>query len=170
MIMKMPASCVSALRLPHRRGFWEKSVPPGPAIASALQRRGMCACLKPMTHTRFWPSSRSASCISRGRTFEKVLDDVSYAVFREDFQRGFGADGDHLKTPEEVAYALSCGYTMITLDCSEHIHGEAAEMTDEAVAESYEPDAAIEARYLGKRFTVGSHTLTFTPELLRRTS
>ena len=104
-----------------------------------------------------------------GRTFEKVLDDVSYAVFREDFQRGFGADGDHLKTPEEVAYALSCGYTMITLDCSEHIHGEAAEMTDEAVAESYEPDAAIEARYLGKRFTVGSHTLTFTPELLRRT-
>ena len=58
-----------------------------------------------------------------GRTFEKVLDDVSYAVFREDFQRGFGADGDHLKTPEEVAYALSCGYTMITLDCSEHIHG-----------------------------------------------
>ena len=34
--MKMPASCVSALRLPHRRGFWEKSVPPGPAIASAL--------------------------------------------------------------------------------------------------------------------------------------
>ena len=104
-----------------------------------------------------------------GRTFEQVLDDVSYAVFREDFRRGFGADGDHLKTPEEVSYALSCGYTMITLDCSEHIHAEEAGLTDEAVAERYTPDEAIEARYLGKRFPAGAYTLTFSPELLRRT-
>lgn len=104
-----------------------------------------------------------------GRTFERVLDDVSYAVFREDFRRGFGADGDHLKTPDEVSYALGCGYTMITLDCSEHICAQAAEMTDEAVLEAYRPDAALEARYLGKSFTLGEHTLSFTPELFRRT-
>ena len=29
-----------------------------------------------------------------GRTYEDVLDSVSFAVFRENFTRGFGADGD----------------------------------------------------------------------------
>ncbi len=36
-----------------------------------------------------------------GRTYNDVLDCVTFAVFREDFQRGFGADGDHLKQPQE---------------------------------------------------------------------
>ena len=40
------------------------------------------------------------------RTFADVLDSASFAVFREDFQRGFGADGDHFKTDEEVTYAF----------------------------------------------------------------
>lgn len=62
------------------------------------------------------------------RTFEQVLDAASGAVFREGFRRGFGADGDHLKQPDEVEYALSCGYTMITLDCSEHIRNDVAAM------------------------------------------
>ena len=61
------------------------------------------------------------------RTFEHVLDCATFAVFREDFTRGFGADGDHLKTPDEVAYAIGCGYTMITLDCSEHIRNDVLE-------------------------------------------
>ena len=32
------------------------------------------------------------------RTFEEVLDCASWGVFRAGFRRGFGADGDHLKT------------------------------------------------------------------------
>ena len=59
-----------------------------------------------------------------GRTYEDVLASAVWAVFREGYTTGYGADGDHLKTHEEVKYALDCGYTMITLDCSEHIpHG-----------------------------------------------
>jgi hypothetical protein len=49
------------------------------------------------------------------RTFEDVLDAVSFAVFREGFKKGFGADGDHLKTVKDVEYALSLGFSMITL-------------------------------------------------------
>jgi len=56
-----------------------------------------------------------------GRTYEDVLSSAVWAVFREGYKKGYGADGDHLKTHEEVRYALDCGFTMITLDCSEHI-------------------------------------------------
>lgn len=80
-----------------------------------------------------------------GRTYSDVLDCVTFAVFREDFQRGFGADGDHLKQAQEVEYALGLGYSMITLDCSEHIHG------DGGVADVSPEMAAL---YLGKTFDV----------------
>ena len=73
-----------------------------------------------------------------GRTFDEVLASAVWAVFREGYTKGYGADGDHLKTRNEVKYALDCGYTMITLDCSEHIRN------DFAVA----PQAEIDARYL----------------------
>ncbi|MDO4269510.1 MAG: tagaturonate epimerase family protein [Eubacteriales bacterium] len=60
-----------------------------------------------------------------GRTFQSVMDDVTFSVFREGYTGGYGADGDHLKTMEEIGEALACGYTMITLDLSEQIHDPA---------------------------------------------
>jgi len=62
-----------------------------------------------------------------GRTFYDVIDAATFAVFQTGFARGFGADGDHLKTFEDIAAALEAGCTMITLDCSEHIHKNAAD-------------------------------------------
>jgi len=56
-----------------------------------------------------------------GRSYDDVLSSVVWAVFREGYTTGYGADGDHLKTREEVKYAIDCGFSMITLDCSEHI-------------------------------------------------
>ena len=56
-----------------------------------------------------------------GRTYDDVLAAAVWAVFREGYKKGYGADGDHLKTHDEVKYAIDCGFTMITLDCSEHI-------------------------------------------------
>jgi len=55
------------------------------------------------------------------RTYEDVIASAVWAVFREGYLKGYGADGDHLKTRVEVRYALSSGCSMITLDCSEHI-------------------------------------------------
>jgi len=72
-----------------------------------------------------------------GRTYEDVLDDVSWAVFQEGYTRGFGADGDHLKKPEEVKMALDCGFTMITLDCSEHIDNSITFLNNEQISEKY---------------------------------
>lgn len=53
-----------------------------------------------------------------GRSCTQVIDTASWAVFRQGWKGGFGADGDHLKTLEEVRDALDAGCSMITLDCS----------------------------------------------------
>ena len=67
-----------------------------------------------------------------GRTYDDVLAAAVWAVFREGYTKGYGADGDHLKTHDEIKHAIDCGYTMITLDCSEHIQGD-LESSSEAV-------------------------------------
>ncbi len=103
------------------------------------------------------------------RTYEDVLDCATFTVFREDFQKGFGADGDHLKRAEDVRYALDLGYTMITLDCSDHIDNAAASYSDAEVAAAYVKNEEIEGEYLGKTFDIGEGiSLTFTEEELRR--
>lgn len=99
------------------------------------------------------------------RSFEEVLDCASFAVFRENFQKGFGADGDHLKQEREIEYALRCGYTMITLDCSDHIHNEIADLTDEEVTARYQENAELESKYVDRIFPV-SQSLQLTFEKL----
>ncbi len=96
-----------------------------------------------------------------GRTFDDVLDCATFAVFRCNYTRGFGADGDHLKTADEVATAIACGYTMITLDCSEHIRNDVQSMTDEQALAAYRPDPALEEKYIGKVFSVGGHVIGY---------
>ena len=93
-----------------------------------------------------------------GRTYEDVLDSATFAVFRENFTRGFGADGDHLKKAEDIEYALSLGFSMLTLDLSEHIHGDASGVYSQNVDDLY----------LGKVFEVEGHKIHFTEEEFRR--
>ena len=80
------------------------------------------------------------------RTYLDVLDTVTFAVFREDYQGGYGADGDHLKQVQDIKNALQDGYSMITLDCSDHIRGDGG---GAALSE------ALRERYLGLSFDLG---------------
>lgn len=86
------------------------------------------------------------------RTFADVLDSATFAVFRENYTRGFGADGDHLKKPEDIEYALGLGFTMITLDLSDHIHADASGAYSQNVDEIY----------LNRSFTVEGNVIEFT--------
>lgn len=104
-----------------------------------------------------------------GRSYEKVLDDVCFAVFQEGYQGGFGADGDHLKKVEDIRDALSCGYTMITLDCSEKIGRGIEGLTGQETANAYErlPQDyrnRIESSYLNKGFSVGKQEYYLSKE------
>lgn len=60
-----------------------------------------------------------------GRPPQVVLDDVTWAVFQEGYTEGFGADADHLKTTDDVDRCLAAGYTMYTIDPSDHVDNEA---------------------------------------------
>ena len=82
------------------------------------------------------------------RTYEDVLDAATFAVFREGYKKGFGADGDHLKTEKDVEYALSLGFTMITLDCSEHIKNDITADNAPPLADQYRD------KYLNKSFDI----------------
>ena len=90
-----------------------------------------------------------------GRTFADVIAAAAFGVMQEGYKGGYGADGDHLKTKDEITYALSSGCSMITLDCSEHIDTKASALTGAELDAAYsavpaEVRAHYEAVYLGK--------------------
>lgn len=94
------------------------------------------------------------------RSYQDVLDCATFAVFREDYQGGYGADGDHLKQVKDIKSALRDGYSMITLDCSDHIKGDGGQG---ALSE------AIRERYLGLSFDMGEGlTIRLSEEELAR--
>lgn len=89
------------------------------------------------------------------RTFADVIAAAAFGVFQEGYKSGYGADGDHLKTKDEIRYALDSGCSMITLDCSEHIDIQAASLSEPEVKSAYSaiPEEIrdhYEAAYLGK--------------------
>jgi hypothetical protein len=89
------------------------------------------------------------------RSFAEVIAAAAFGVFQEGYQGGYGADGDHLKTKKEIAYALESGCSMITLDCSEQIDTTVSALSDEEAAAAYgrlpeEVRARYEAGYLDK--------------------
>ncbi len=110
-----------------------------------------------------------------GRTYDEVLAAASWDVFREGWTDGFGADGDHLKTPDEVKMALDCGFTMITLDCSEHIDNTIGALdAGKAHLKYMEMPAAererLEAKYLKKTFMLEAEvSIAFSKEEFERT-
>lgn len=67
------------------------------------------------------------------RNFKEVIADAAWSVFQENYCNGYGADGDHLKSLDEVRLALDAGVSMITLDLSEKLNFEALSMPNEAV-------------------------------------
>lgn len=102
-----------------------------------------------------------------GRNYEQVLDDACFAVFQEGYRGGFGADGDHLKKMEDIQDALNCGYTMITLDCSEKIGRGIEALSEKALETKYqllphEYRMRIEASYLSKGFPLDEDTCFFS--------
>ncbi len=108
------------------------------------------------------------------RTYEEVVDAATFAAFQEGYEDGFGFDGDHLKTLDEIKMALDCEATMITLDLSEVMNAKAADWSDGQLLDAYQQLSAdeksrLETTYLNEAFTMkDGTTLSFdAPELHR---
>ena len=107
------------------------------------------------------------------RSFDQVLDCAAYSVFQEGYTSGYGADGDHLKTEDEVALALECGVSMITLDSSEQINNLVQKLSDAEVDLAYERldqemRILFEQLYEDQLFSIGEETLKLDRRQLRR--
>ncbi len=94
------------------------------------------------------------------RTNTDVFQSASWAVFEEGFTYGWGADGDHVKTPYEVDYAVKIGCSMITLDCTDEINNDIVELNDDDLNQRFnqlDPDQIkyFNDTYLNKTFDLG---------------
>ena len=56
-----------------------------------------------------------------GRSPRQVMDDAMWGVFREGWREGFGADADHLKTPDDIDVCAAAGFTFFTIDPGAHV-------------------------------------------------
>lgn len=108
------------------------------------------------------------------RTPAEVMDAAVWAVFEEGYDAGFGADADHLKTPQDIDLMQENGFRMFTFDPSEFVVNEAdhisAEELDKRIAalnwtgleSNYD---ALSADYLNKKFVL-SDTLTIETDVI----
>ena len=105
-----------------------------------------------------------------GRSMEIVLDDAVWGVFQEGYKKGYGADIDHVKEQDDVIRACEHGYTMYTIDPSDHINDNVKDMSSEELASAYAsiPEASLyEKLYLGNTYKIGAVTYKITkPELM----
>jgi hypothetical protein len=107
------------------------------------------------------------------RSFADVVAFAGYAVFRDGYTAGFGADGDHLKRLDDIGKSLDAGATMITLDLSEALTPEAMLWSDSQVNSAFarlpkEQQSAFEGSYAGRRVNLADLGVTITPEDARR--
>lgn len=108
------------------------------------------------------------------RTYGDVLDAATWAVFQAGFQAGYGADGDHLKKVEDIQMALDLGFSMITLDCSEHIDDGVSKLEDNEVEREYQKLPGVkrnefEALYREQSYDLpGGITITMEPDHYQR--
>ena len=72
-----------------------------------------------------------------GRSFPEVVADASFGVFQEGFERGFGADGDHLKSIDKIDAALEAGAPMVTLDLTEVLKPKVADWSPQQVSKVF---------------------------------
>jgi hypothetical protein len=113
-----------------------------------------------------------------GRNFKEVIQDVAWAVFQENYQSGYGADGDHLKSLQEVKNALDAGVSMVTLDLSEKLNLEAFQDPGEVIDRKFkeeidEEDAKVLFHlFLNKEFPFkiphGGFSIQLDEESLKR--
>ncbi len=125
-----------------------------------------------------FPAQQSIREMARtGRTPQQVMDDAMWGVFAEGWRAGFGADADHLKTPEDIDRCLTAGYTFYTFDPGEHVDSTAeqtpphalrarvAELPWERLEDSPE---ALAKRYLATPIHCEEHTIAFDEIALLR--
>jgi hypothetical protein len=104
------------------------------------------------------------------RTPQQVMDDAMWGVFQENWQEGFGADADHLKTEKDIEDCFNVGYTFYTIDPGEYVDNR-AESADlnilKEISEKLPPEIqATSLDLLNRKFTIENINLFFNEKIL----
>jgi hypothetical protein len=59
------------------------------------------------------------------RTPQQVMDDAMWGVFQAGWREAWGADADHLKTPDAIAPFVAAGYSFFTVDPGDYVDPQA---------------------------------------------
>jgi len=107
------------------------------------------------------------------RDFRGVVADVTFLVFQEGFERGYGADGDHLKTLKDIDVALEAKMPMITLDLTEVMHPQPASWSAAKIDTEFErldegSSTALLDRYADRTFRLANSTIVFDRTEVKR--
>ncbi|MGM0506517.1 MAG: tagaturonate epimerase family protein [Bacteroidota bacterium] len=72
------------------------------------------------------------------RTPTDVIDAATWAVFERGYHEGYGADGDHLKNEADIDLMMEAGYTMLTIDPSDHVVNQAKKMSNKELETAFQ--------------------------------
>ncbi|HOT90489.1 MAG TPA: tagaturonate epimerase family protein [Anaerolineae bacterium] len=112
-----------------------------------------------------------------GRSPQQVLDDAMWGLFQMGWRAPWGADADHLKTPDDADAFIDAGYTFFTIDPGAHVDNEAHTAPTDVVHAKFTalpwealddtPEALVN-RYCRQTFAVGDFTLALERDTLER--
>ena len=112
------------------------------------------------------------------RNFTEVLQDAAWGVFQENYQEGYGANSDPLKSLQEVKEAINSGVSMVTLDLSGKMNPRSLEEPKELIDRKFneeidEGDAKVIFHlFLDKEFVLkgseGEISIQFDEESVKR--
>jgi len=140
---------------------WTAPVPIGRrASFGAGDRLGVATAghLRAFAGSRLFPVLAQQSMRELGRTgrsAQDVIDSAGWGAFEAGYTDTFAADADHIKQEREVLSCQKLGFTMFTIDASDHIDPAAVHLSDEEAVEKFSrlPEAGeIRARYEGRNW------------------
>lgn len=97
------------------------------------------------------------------RSWREVLHSAVWGVFESGYRGNFGADADHVKRIEDLESAAHIGYTMFTIDPSDHVKDPTKHDKKELANffQEHPMRRELASRYVGKSFTVLGEKFVF---------
>src|SRR5690606_36844013 len=104
------------------------------------------------------------------RTPEQVMQDALAGLKAEGWTDPFGADADHLKTPDDVDVTSAAGFTFFTIDPSGHVDPHADGYAEGLLREKFAgiaADVPWMEEYAGKTIPLSTGTVVELTEEAR---
>ncbi|MCK9316627.1 MAG: tagaturonate epimerase family protein [Verrucomicrobia bacterium] len=97
-------------------------------------------------------------------SLQKVMDNAIWGCFEGGYEGPFGADADHIKDFDNLQEAINCGFTLYTIDPSDHINKDIFYNSPGEIKnlyQSHQKRRFFEKVYLDKKYKIGNKDFYF---------